>query len=253
MARRLGAANREVERRTQEALASRVGARFERRIRAQIAEDMRAMVATFEREESLLGAQPDSDAMAELIEADWRATAETFGQRLMDAAAKRHGPRATIIKQMPDVFEEALRQFVRRWGAQKVVQISSTTEDQIRAMILRGQEEGLGVAEIGRAIRGRVPQFSALRANVIARTETHFAAGFGNQAAAEATGIDLEKEWIAAIDGRERTEHADADGQSVQMRQMFQVGGEDLMYPGDANGSADNVINCRCASGYVET
>jgi len=29
------------------------------------------------------------------------------------------------------------------------------------------------------------------------------------------------------------------------------VGGERLMYPGDPSGSAENVINCRCAVGHI--
>jgi hypothetical protein len=31
----------------------------------------------------------------------------------------------------------------------------------------------------------------------------------------------------------------------------FDIGGEALMYPGDPAGSAGQVINCRCAMGWV--
>jgi hypothetical protein len=34
----------------------------------------------------------------------------------------------------------------------------------------------------------------------------------------------------------------------VDQKDYFRVGGEELMMPGDSNGSAFNVINCRCSS-----
>jgi hypothetical protein len=38
---------------------------------------------------------------------------------------------------------------------------------------------------------------------------------------------------------------------NVPIDEPFIVSGEELMYPGDPSGSAGNVINCRCAIGYV--
>jgi hypothetical protein len=35
------------------------------------------------------------------------------------------------------------------------------------------------------------------------------------------------------------------------MDEPFEVDGELLDYPGDPTGSAANVINCRCAVGYI--
>ena len=55
-----------------------------------------------------------------------------------------------------------------------------------------------------------------------------------------------EKEWLSTKDDRVRIEHLEVDGQVVPIDEPFIVGGEELMYPGDASGSAGNVINCRC-------
>ena len=59
------------------------------------------------------------------------------------------------------------------------------------------------------------------------------------------------KEFIATPDERTRDGHAEADGQVVALAEPFIVrnaDGEDeeLMFPGDPNGSASNSCNCRC-------
>lgn len=59
-------------------------------------------------------------------------------------------------------------------------------------------------------------------------------------------GCKITKIWVATDDGRTRPEHADADGQEVPYDEYFDVGGEELLYPGDDNGSGWNIYNCRC-------
>jgi hypothetical protein len=38
----------------------------------------------------------------------------------------------------------------------------------------------------------------------------------------------------------------------AELNGYFIVMGEELSYPGDINGSAENVINCRCTVTYTE-
>jgi uncharacterized protein with gpF-like domain len=88
------------------------------------------------------------------------------------------------------------------------------------------------------------------RARVIARTEVTRAMNAGVQGAgaemARVTGRILSKTWHAHSDDRTRTDHRTVDGQKVPFHQPFQVGAWNLMFPGDPNGPADEVINCRC-------
>ena len=56
----------------------------------------------------------------------------------------------------------------------------------------------------------------------------------------------FDKEWLTAVDGRERDAHRMANGQKRDPLEPFNVGGELLMLPGDPRGSASNIINCRC-------
>ena len=64
--------------------------------------------------------------------------------------------------------------------------------------------------------------------------------------AATKMGIEMEREWVSALDARTRPEHAEADGQVVGVDEPFIVGGEKLMFPGDRSGSGWNIYNCRC-------
>lgn len=87
------------------------------------------------------------------------------------------------------------------------------------------------------------------RANVIARTETNRAWNAGVLAAAQyyqAPSTRWVKVWNADLDGHERAAHRRADGQVRFLSDTFQVGGEDLRFPGDPAGRPENVINCRC-------
>lgn len=62
----------------------------------------------------------------------------------------------------------------------------------------------------------------------------------------EEKGCQFTKIWVATADERTRDEHREADGQEVDADEPFEVGGEELMYPGDPAGSPWNIYNCRC-------
>lgn len=197
--------------------------------------------------------QSHRESVRRTLEADWRSAAELFGNRLLSDAAKWHGPKEIKLE---DVFENSVRNWIATWGAQKVVQITSTTEAQIKGLIMEGVEEGLGTDAIARMMRQKIPQLSQVRSHVIARTETHNAAGFGNDAAARSTGLDLDKEWISVNDDRTRDDdfdHVTPDGQTVGLHEKFVISGEEMNYPGDPSASAGNVVNCRCVAGYIES
>lgn len=58
----------------------------------------------------------------------------------------------------------------------------------------------------------------------------------------------LNKIWRTVLDERTRIPHARADGQKKKLGESYYVGGEYLKYPGDSNGSIENIANCRCGS-----
>lgn len=61
---------------------------------------------------------------------------------------------------------------------------------------------------------------------------------------------DLEKVWQATHDDKTREDHAEADGQSVNISEPFEVGGEEMMWPMDDSLGATpgNTRSCRCVS-----
>lgn len=83
----------------------------------------------------------------------------------------------------------------------------------------------------------------------IARTETTRIENLGRLDAydvAKKLGYKVYKKWVAVSDSKTRHSHKIADGQTVEIDEDFIVDGERLKCPGDKNGSAGNVINCRC-------
>ena len=255
MARRLGASSRQRERQEQQAIAARVEAAAAREFRRIIRDDMDAASRAWERDGDMAveGFLSDHRARVErALVSDYERAATAAGERLLRSAEKRHGRLALIVKEMPDEWTEAVQSFIRTYVGQKAKEIAGTTQDQLRSIILRGQEEGLGQSAIGALLRDQSPSLSRWRAGMIARTETGTAFSVGAQASADASGLDLQKEWIAAGAGERREAHQAVDGETVASADTFTVDGESLRYPRDPQGSAGNVINCACAAGYIE-
>lgn len=100
------------------------------------------------------------------------------------------------------------------------------------------------------------------RAKMIALTETQSLAEktkdaeleeLNDAASDDGESTHYARVWVAILDERTRDWHADADGQVAEVGQPFVVDGESLDYPGDPNGSPENIINCRCTAVPVET
>jgi hypothetical protein len=90
----------------------------------------------------------------------------------------------------------------------------------------------------------------ANRARVIAITEVTRAYGAGTTAAgleqSRVTGRLLQKRWRTEHDDRVRASHRAIDGVTIPLYQPFNVGGYPMLFPGDPQGPADEVVGCRC-------
>ena len=137
-----------------------------------------------------------------------------------------------------------------------LVNIFTGVANQIDRIISKAfAEEGLSQRQIANSIRDKAPQISASRAALITRTETHSAVGHAQHAYHEVVkdslGINMQKRWVATADGRTRSAHSLANGQTVDFNEDFLVGGARMGFVGDPRGGARNVINCRCTIVYV--
>lgn len=113
--------------------------------------------------------------------------------------------------------------------------------------ISRGIASSLPYRDIARNI-GNVSGAPLSRAKTIARTEGHRIQQTSSrdaQYAAKAKGADVVKQWDAALDGRTRDSHRRVDGEIRELDEKFSNG---LMFPGDPNGGAAEVVNCRCTA-----
>ncbi len=163
---------------------------------------------------------------------------------------------------MEELFASFVNLFIDLYGAQKVQLITDTTRKQIQRVISMANDEGIGTAAIAKRLRDAVPQFSKVRAAVIARTEAHSASQYGSLNMARQSTRPLVKRWSSVQDDRTRTfsegdtfDHLDMAGQTVALEQAFDVptitgGTEPLQFPGHPDGSPGNVINCRCSMTY---
>jgi len=237
------------ERRNQQLLLERLSRASERLLSKEISTTTLAMVKGWQASGQVRSQDEHLRRIESLLKRIWRASIEGMAKRITAAAKGGSGP--DVIKEQPkwDLF---VAQYIEAFGGEKIQQIAETTRTQIMTQVAIGQSEGLGQSEIAKLISKNSPTIGRQRGALIARTETHGAGNYGAKKQAESTGLNMRREWIAADNpGRTRDAHEDANEQIVDMDQPFIVDGELLDYPGDPSGSAANVINCRCAVGYI--
>lgn len=150
-----------------------------------------------------------------------------------------------------DIFVSAVDEWLGNYAATKSIYITRTYEQRARDVLTDAFREGLGEASTQRRLRevlaGDIGVNAARR---IARTETHTAASVGADEAADARDLEMVKEWAATEDQRTRPDHSAANGQTVAMDEKFSVGNDSLDFPGDPDGSPEQIINCRCVVLY---
>ena len=117
---------------------------------------------------------------------------------------------------------------------------------QISASITSSILQGKSIPGIAKDLQTRIPgmnKASAIRTARTAVTGAQNAGRMDSYVAAEKIGIKVRKEWLATLDGRTRHSHAMLDGKVVDKDKKFENG---CMFPGDPNGPAAEVYNCRC-------
>lgn len=190
----------------------------------------------------------------EIMTSKYTRTWQLFGGRIVESAEKKE----LMSVPLAERFLAAMQAWLRSDGAEKITMIAGTTFDQASKIIndVNAQALADGVGEIQRAkmindaISKEGGKLSKLRSRVISRTEVHAAANASSYSAAQVTGLPMNKEWVAAGGSRTREHHREANGQMRQLNEMFIVNGEEMRYPHDSSGSAENVINCRCTVVY---
>ena len=155
-----------------------------------------------------------------------------------------------------NIYRDEMQNIVKNTAGEKITSITNTTNDKfkkiVRDVLTTGEKEGLGVEqirrmlvkEVGENLKGNV----VARARAIAQTEMISASNQAAMKAAESTGYETRKFWSTSGLENMRQSHIDAQNYSDSMEglkdnESFPNG---LLYPGDPNGSVEEVVNCRC-------
>jgi len=146
-------------------------------------------------------------------------------------------------------FSEQVQQ--RLW--EKTYQFSEDTFMRIQGDFIQtltnGYDEGLGIDEVARNLRGDFKDLRDNRLKTIARTEIQSSQNEGSHQTMRDYGVRY-KQWLTVGDSRvrgrdpdDRYDHIHLHGQVVEMDERFSNG---MNYPGERSGDIGDWINCRC-------
>jgi hypothetical protein len=268
MARRYlsGAGSAIAEGRRKLAAQRRLERVFARPIRAELDRASAEIVAVFAATGAVGAVPVDHEERLRAIYAELYATSiRTVGERILSPGQASAGL-VLEVKSFAELFARLAFEFIAlEVIRRRIRRVADATRAAIVNAVRRGQTEGDPLDVIARRLTRDVPAINRQRAAVIARTETHAAANHAANEAANASGLVLRKEWIPTQDHRTRDflepvisffDHRSMAGQVVDNGAFFRVPSlagvpELMLHPGDPNGSAGNVINCRCQLGHI--
>ena len=132
----------------------------------------------------------------------------------------------------------------------KVKGINDTVVDDLANLFPQAIDQGADIDELTDLVQ-RVFGFAKNRSRTIAQTTATPVFEEGQLMSYEDAGLSKRK-WVSRRDGKVRNgkkwNHIKPDGQVRKITTKFMVSGERLKFPGDPDGSAGNVINCRCTT-----
>lgn len=132
---------------------------------------------------------------------------------------------------------------------QPIAGVGGTVRDQLNTSLNAGLESGETMAELTDRVRQVFNKMGEGEARRVAMTEVNTAYNVARHQGMGEAGIQY-KAWLSSHGPNVRPAHANAEkfyiDAPIPLDEPFFVGGEALMYPGDPNGSAGNIINCQC-------
>ncbi len=195
-----------------------------------------------------------------------RATSEAIAETMLPLVAEIYlsgaaNVRAEMIKatgiSIPPVRSIDAIEYLAT-AAPKFAGIGDELWQTVRSELAAGFDEGESIPELADRVR-KSAGVTARSATLVARTSVIDAANMGSLSTAKASGLEMEKEWMAtpstfspiAKDPRTRPTHWAANGDRVPLHGNFTVGGYPADRPGDPALPPQERDNCRCTVGYV--
>jgi hypothetical protein len=170
-----------------------------------------------------------------------RGVLQVAGSELFDEIGRADDP-----WKMPP--QDALRFIASRENL--LAGVGDTAFNQLKTAMDEGLKNGESIDQLSDRIRGVFNNLSKYEARRIAMTETSAAYGFARDKAMADAGVEY-KIWLSSHGPNVRPAHAAAEldygpDNAIPLDEPFIVDGEELMYPGDPDGSPGNIINCQC-------
>ena len=213
------------------------------------------------REKGFLPIQEQSEAGVTKSLIDFIFDHKTFGSAVMEIIKPvMHGALQTASDELrkselglEDPWKFPPRQAMEFIDGRErsVMGCGETVRNQLNTALGEGFAKGETVEELSDRVRGVFNNLGKFESKRIAMTETSMSFNFARDAAMKEAGVEY-KAWLSSHGENVRPAHAEAeeryDNEPIPVDEPFEVGGEYLMYPGDPDGSPENVINCHCVS-----
>jgi len=175
-----------------------------------------------------------------------------LGKELIKVAVFVNGLR--ILSELPgvavsfDIDNPRAVAWIKRKVFKFSYEVNDTTIRKLRDVLVEALNAGETIREIAARVEELFGHAERYRNEMIARTETISATNYRAYEAIKQSGLMAKKEWISTIDERTRDSHTEMDGETAGLDEPFSNG---LQFPGDPDGPAEEVINCRCTIGHI--
>ena len=161
---------------------------------------------------------------------------------------------------LPMGFSERIVELMRQYYGIDLLNdaelMTAYSREVIVTVLSEAAQTGLSFSEIV-SVLTKHPEFTAVRARRIARTETVTAANNAAMINAKESGLALSKKWLSIVDNRTRRDHLNVNGKTLDIDEPYNVGGALMQNPGarkQDNGlptPAKEVVNCRCTQALI--
>ncbi len=152
-----------------------------------------------------------------------------------------------------DVDNPTVTEFLALRNQRFAQRVNETTWNQLKASLTEALNNGESLLQMQERVDNVMGDRIRSSKETIARTEVNGALNGGTIEGWRQSDVVEEKEWLSTLDDRTRGndprdtfDHVAAHGERVGLEEFFVQTGEPLEFPG-ADGSAANVINCRCS------
>ena len=117
---------------------------------------------------------------------------------------------------------------------------------EVLPKIQEGIREGKSLGKTTESLKTEFKDMTKGQLTKISRTETQSTYNQSKFETMMQSKAVTGKRWKSSGRSNSRRAHKKANGQTVAVEEPFIVDGEKLMYPGDPDGSVDNIVNCAC-------